>query len=56
MPPTSSSAGKIVLVWDNSTQHKDTLMRELLAAREQWLSVFRLRPGPESGGRRVGET
>ncbi|MEU8874102.1 transposase [Streptomyces javensis] len=34
--------GKIVLVWDNSTQHKDTLMRELLAARKQWLTVFRL--------------
>ncbi|MEU5190163.1 transposase [Streptomyces klenkii] len=33
---------KIVLVWDNSTQHKDTAMRELLAARESWLTVFRL--------------
>jgi len=34
--------GRIVLVWDNSTQHKDALMRELLAARERWLTVFRL--------------
>ncbi|MEY9969342.1 hypothetical protein ABIA33_007430 [Streptacidiphilus sp. MAP12-16] len=35
--------GKIVLVWDNATQHKDTAMRELLAARH-WLTVFRLPP------------
>jgi putative transposase len=34
--------GNIVLVWDNSIQHKDTAMRELLAARGQWLTVFRL--------------
>ena len=34
--------GKIVLVWDNSTQHTDALMRELLAARRRWLTVFRL--------------
>ena len=34
--------GKIVLVWDNSTQHKDPPIRELLAARERWLTVFRL--------------
>ncbi|MFI1178164.1 transposase [Streptomyces sp. NPDC020799] len=33
---------RIVLVWDNSTQHKDTAMRELLATREEWLTVFRL--------------
>ncbi|MER6076308.1 transposase [Streptomyces sp. NPDC001817] len=32
---------KIVLVWDNSTQHPDTVMRELLAARKDWLTVFR---------------
>ncbi|MEU5431711.1 transposase, partial [Streptomyces olivoreticuli] len=33
---------RIVLVWDNSTRHKDTAMRELLATREQWPTVFRL--------------
>ncbi|HEY8987069.1 MAG TPA: transposase [Streptomyces sp.] len=33
---------RIVLVRDNSTQHKDTLMHEFLAARERWLTVFRL--------------
>ncbi|MEV0643100.1 transposase [Streptomyces sp. NPDC050619] len=32
----------MVLVWDNSTQPKDALMRELLAAHRQWLTVFRL--------------
>jgi putative transposase len=31
----------IVLVWDNSTQHTDTAMRALLAARS-WLTVFHL--------------
>ncbi|KKD09722.1 hypothetical protein TN53_01675 [Streptomyces sp. WM6386] len=36
--------GHIVLLWDNSTQHKDTLMRELLAARKPWLTVFRFPP------------
>jgi putative transposase len=36
--------GKIVLVWDNATQHKDTAMRELLQARSAWLTVFRLPP------------
>jgi putative transposase len=36
--------GNIVLVWDNSSHHKDALMRELPAAREQWLTVFRLPP------------
>ncbi|MCX5205699.1 transposase [Streptomyces sp. NBC_00237] len=36
--------GNIVLVWDNSSHHKDALMRELLAARAQWLTVFRLPP------------
>jgi len=35
-----------VLVWDNSTQHKDTLMRELLAARGRWPTVFRPPPMP----------
>ena len=35
--------GKIVLVWDNATQHKDTAMRALLATRS-WLTVFRLPP------------
>lgn len=34
--------GKTVLVWDNATQHKDTVMRDLLAARKDWLTVFRL--------------
>ncbi|MFF9570046.1 transposase [Streptomyces sp. NPDC014685] len=34
--------GKIVLVWDNSTQHKDAQMRELLARWKVWLTVFRL--------------
>jgi len=34
--------GHIVLVWDNSSHHKDALMRELLAARDRWLTVFRL--------------
>ncbi|MEV0694679.1 transposase [Streptomyces sp. NPDC050388] len=34
--------GKIVLVWDNSTQHKDAQMRQLLAKRKKWLTVFRL--------------
>jgi putative transposase len=34
--------GKIVLVWDNSTQHKDVQMRQLLAKRKKWLTVFRL--------------
>lgn len=33
--------GKIVLVWDNSTQHTDALMRELLATR-CWLTAFQL--------------
>ncbi|MEV6212224.1 transposase [Kitasatospora sp. NPDC051914] len=36
--------GNIVLVWDNSTQHTDTAMRELLAARSSWLTVFYLPP------------
>ena len=36
--------GKIVLVWDNATQHKDAVMRELLEARSTWLTVFRLPP------------
>ena len=34
--------GKIVLVWDNSTQHVDARMRELLTKRKAWLTVFRL--------------
>ncbi|WSX09610.1 transposase [Streptomyces sp. NBC_00988] len=34
--------GKTVPVWDTSTQHKDTLTRELPAARERWLTAFRL--------------
>jgi putative transposase len=34
--------GKIVLVWDNSTRHKDAQMCQLLARREKWLTVFRL--------------
>ena len=34
--------GKIVLVWDNSTQHTDTAMRTLLAERAHWLTVFPL--------------
>jgi transposase len=34
--------GKIVLVWDNSTQHIDARMRELLTKRKTWLTVFRL--------------
>jgi putative transposase len=33
--------GPIVLVWDNLTHHKDTLMRRLIAARP-WLTVFYL--------------
>jgi hypothetical protein len=33
--------GPVVLVWDNATQHTDTVMRELLAARG-WLTVFPL--------------
>jgi putative transposase len=36
--------GPIVLVWDNATQHKDTAMRDLLATRSAWLTVFRLPP------------
>ncbi|MFI6660428.1 transposase [Streptomyces sp. NPDC050523] len=36
-PLTSSSAGGSC-----STQHKDALMRELLAARRRWVAVFRL--------------
>lgn len=36
--------GRIALVWDNATQHKDTAMRELLQARNAWLTVFRLPP------------
>jgi putative transposase len=36
--------GKIVLTWDNATQHKDTAMRALLEARSTWLTVFRLPP------------
>lgn len=36
--------GKLVLVWDNSTQHKDAVMRELLERRAAWLTVFRLPP------------
>jgi putative transposase len=36
--------GKIVLIWDNATQHKDTAMRALLEARRTWLTVFRLPP------------
>jgi putative transposase len=35
---------KIVLIWDNATQHKDTAMRRLLEARSTWLTVFRLPP------------
>ncbi|WP_406729253.1 transposase [Streptomyces sp. GD-15H] len=31
----------VVLVWDNSTQHTDHAMRELLEGR-RWLTVFRL--------------
>ncbi|MFF8015362.1 transposase [Streptomyces sp. NPDC007929] len=34
--------GNPVLVGDNSSHHKDALMRELLAARDRWLAVFRL--------------
>ena len=34
--------GKTVLVWDNSTQHIDAQMRQLLAGRKAWLTVFRL--------------
>ncbi|MFF3872652.1 transposase, partial [Streptomyces sp. NPDC001978] len=33
----------IVLVWDNSTQHTDRAMREMLAKRS-WLTVFHLPP------------
>ena len=33
--------GPIVLVWDNSTQHIDAVMRRLVAARA-WLTVFQL--------------
>ncbi|MFE4581702.1 transposase [Streptomyces chartreusis] len=29
-------------MWDNSTQHTDAVMRELLAARKDWLTVFHL--------------
>ncbi|MCX5233216.1 IS630 family transposase [Streptomyces sp. NBC_00233] len=36
--------GNIVLVWDNATQHKDAVMRELIEARSAWLTVFRLPP------------
>jgi putative transposase len=36
--------GKIVLVWDNSRQHTDTAMRDLLAQRTDWLTVFHLPP------------
>jgi putative transposase len=35
--------GPIVLIWDNSTQHTDSAMRALIAARP-WLRVFRLPP------------
>ena len=31
-------------MWDNATQHKDAVMRELLEARSTWLTVFRLPP------------
>lgn len=34
--------GNLVLVWDKSTQHKDTAMRELLAICESWPTLFRL--------------
>ncbi|MFC1232237.1 transposase [Streptomyces sp. Sce081] len=33
--------GPVVLVWDNSPHHVDARMRELLARREKWLTVFR---------------
>jgi transposase len=33
--------GPIVLVWDNLTSHKDTLMKDLIATRP-WLTVFYL--------------
>ncbi|KJK57819.1 transposase [Saccharothrix sp. ST-888] len=36
--------GKIVLVWDNATQHRDAVMRALLEARSTWPTVFRLPP------------
>ena len=36
--------GPIVLVWDNSTQHVDKLMRTLIATRATWLTVYRLPP------------
>jgi len=36
--------GKIVLVWDNATQHKDAAMRDLLAKRSAWLALFHLPP------------
>jgi hypothetical protein len=36
--------GPIVLVWDNSTQHVDKLMRALIAMRAAWLTVYRLPP------------
>ncbi|MBO3748201.1 transposase, partial [Streptosporangiaceae bacterium NEAU-GS5] len=35
--------GPIVLIWDNLTHHKDTLMRRLISTRP-WLTVFYLPP------------
>jgi len=35
--------GSLVLVWDNSTQHTDAAMGDLIATRA-WLRVFRLPP------------
>ena len=42
-PRTSSSAGPLVLVWDNLNTHVSRAMAELVAARD-WLTVFRLPP------------
>ncbi|MDQ0987938.1 transposase [Streptomyces sp. V2I9] len=36
--------GNMVLVWDNSTQHVDALLRRLPSARSGWLTVYRLPP------------
>lgn len=50
--------GKIVLVWDNSTQHKDVQMRQFLAQKEEVADGFPspcLHTGVESDRRRVGK-
>ena len=48
--------GPIVLVWDNSTQHVDKLMRTLISIRSAWLTVYRPTPPNSTPSKASGPT